>query len=62
MPVQRGFVEDDHVIQTLAAHRANHAFDGSWLPRRARGRKYLLDPHGFHILPKFTAEDPIAVA
>jgi len=45
MPVQRGFVEDDHVIQTLAAHRANHAFDVSSLPRRARSRKHFLDSH-----------------
>jgi hypothetical protein len=27
MPVQRGFVEDHHVIQALAAKSANHPFD-----------------------------------
>jgi hypothetical protein len=38
MPVKGGLVEDHHMIQTLAAKGANHPFDESSLPRRARCR------------------------
>jgi hypothetical protein len=40
MPVQRGFIEDNQVIQTLSAHRANHVFDESSLP--GEGLPWLL--------------------
>jgi hypothetical protein len=61
MPVQGCLVEDDHMIQTFAAKRANHAFHESSLPRRARSRKDFLDPHGFHILPKLSSENAVAI-
>lgn len=34
----------------------------SMLPRRPRRRQNLLNSHGFQILRKLTAEDPVAVA
>jgi hypothetical protein len=49
------------VIQALAANRANHPFDIRTLPRRARGRKHLLDAHCFHLIDEFFAEDAIAI-
>jgi len=61
MPVQRGIVEDDQVIQALSPNCADDAFRVGSLPRRARSRKDFLDSHGFHILPKLTAEDAVLV-
>src|SRR5258708_38401404 len=49
------------MVQTLAPKSANHPFYESSLPRRARSRKDLLDSHGFHMLPKLTAEDAVSV-
>jgi hypothetical protein len=40
MPV----VEDDHVVQTLAAHGADHALDVGILPRAERTRHDLVMP------------------
>jgi hypothetical protein len=36
---QAGFIEYDHVIQALAAQRADHALDIGSLPRRLRRRE-----------------------
>ena len=33
MPVQRGFVDDDHVVQTFAPNRSDQAFNVGSLPR-----------------------------
>ena len=49
------------MIQTLPPNRANYAFPVGSLPRRARRRKDFLDAHGFHILPKLSAENGVAV-
>jgi hypothetical protein len=62
IPIQRGFVEDDHVIQAISPHCVDDAFHVGMLPGRARSRKDFLDSHDLHIRPKATAEDPIAVA
>src|SRR5712671_3028459 len=48
--------EDDDVIETLAAHRANDALDVGVLPRRARCRNDLLD---FHRLEAITEDRTI---
>jgi hypothetical protein len=61
VPVQRSLVEDDHVIEALAANRADDAFHVGSLPWRARRRKDFLDSHGFDTLRKLTAEDAVVV-
>ena len=60
--VQGRLAEDNHMIQALTPNSANHPFHVGSLPRRTRSRKHLLDPHGFHIGPKFRAEDAVAVS
>src|ERR1700730_13423496 len=49
------------MIQTLAANGADEAFHVGTLPRGSRRRQNFFDSHGFHILSKLSAEDPVAV-
>ena len=62
MPVQGGLVENDYVVEALAAHRTDDAFHVGTLPRGSRRRQNFLDSHVFHIFRKLTAEDPVPVA
>ncbi len=41
-----GWTQNDHVIETLASHRSDEAFDVRILPGRARGGQHLGDCHG----------------
>src|SRR5215467_2368407 len=50
------------MIQTFAANRADEPFHISTLPGAARGGKYLLDAHCFHLSNKILAENLITVA
>jgi hypothetical protein len=43
VPVQGSFVENDHVIEALAANRADDTFNVCSLPWRSRRAQYL--PH-----------------
>src|SRR5262245_48175544 len=43
-PTEMRLVEHDHVIETLATHRSNHAFNVGVLPRTAWARHDLGDP------------------
>src|SRR4051794_29648728 len=61
MAGQTGLVENDHVVQALAADRADHALDVGTLPGRARGGEHLFDSHGLDLLHKLRAEDPIPI-
>ena len=61
VPIQRAFVEDNHVAQTLAPEGTDQAFDVRALPRRSRGRKDFLNAHILDLLREFIAEDPIAI-
>jgi hypothetical protein len=45
MPMQRGFVEDNQVIQTLAPNRSDHALDVRALPGRSWRRQHFPDAH-----------------
>src|SRR3954451_24276849 len=47
---QRALSEDDDVIQTLAANRANEPFDIGPLPGRSRRGKHLFDAHSLHLI------------
>src|SRR5260370_35885701 len=59
--VQRSLVENDHVVEALAANRTDDAFHGGTLPRGSRCRQNFLDSHGFHICRRLTAVDSVAV-
>ena len=52
----------DHDRQAFTANGADDAFHVGTLPRGPRCRQNFLDSHGFHILRKLTAEDPVAVS
>jgi hypothetical protein len=56
------FAEDQNVIQTLAADRADEALRERILPRTLRCRKDFLDVHALHSMPKRRAVDLITVA
>jgi|SRR6267143_480389 len=58
---QVSLVEDDDVVEDLAADAANHAFDGV-LPRRARRGENLGDADPFHPSPELVAVYAIAIA
>jgi hypothetical protein len=45
-------VQDDHVIQAVAAHTPDQPFDVGVLPRTPGGDDHLLDPHMLYPLPK----------
>lgn len=60
--VQTSFVEHDHVIEALAADRADHPFDIRTLPWRSWRRKHLFDAHRLRLSNEVLAEDAIAVA
>src|SRR5581483_4023133 len=61
MPVQRGFIEDNQVIQTLAPHGPDHTFHVRSLPRRARCRQYRFDTHISYLLIETMAEDLVPI-
>src|SRR3954464_12401159 len=61
MTRQAGLIQNDDVIQALAANRADHAFDIRPLPGRAWGRQDLFDAHGLHLVDKVLAEDAVAI-
>src|SRR5215472_4952091 len=60
--VQGSLAEYDHMVQALAADRANQPFHVSPLPRRPWCRQHLLDPLRFHLIYELLAEDLVAVA
>ena len=55
-------VEDDDLIQAFAPNRADHPLDISVLPRGARCRNDLCDPHRFDSLAEVGAIRPVAIA
>jgi hypothetical protein len=61
MPLQGCLVEDDHMIQALAAYRTDDALDVSSLPWTTGPRKYLLDTHIPDLLDEIIAENPIPI-
>ena len=59
---QRGFADDDHMVQTLAANRADHALHVGSLPRRPGSRQHLFDLQIGDLLAEIRAEDLVAIA
>ena len=62
MPVQGSLIENDHVVEALAANRTDDAFHVATLPRGSRCRQNFRDSHGFYISRELIAEDPVAVS
>ncbi len=56
------FAENENVIQTLAADRADEPLREGILPRAMRRRQDFLDPHALHSVPKLLAVDLVTVA
>src|SRR5262245_38731392 len=51
------FTDDDQMIKTLSANRADYAF-GVWiLPGRVRSGDHFFDPHSCYPPPKFVSVD-----
>ena len=59
--VQRGFIEHDHMIETLAPKRADQSFDIGSLPGRSRSRKHFLDSRRLHLCNEITSEDAVSI-
>src|SRR5258706_16290389 len=59
---QRGFPEDDHMVQTLASNRADHALYVGPLPRRPGSGEHFLNLHVPYLLSEGVAENLIAIA
>ena len=49
MPVQRRFIDDDQVVQALAANRANDPLDVRPLLRRSWRSQHFLNAKQFHL-------------
>src|SRR5215470_4267156 len=61
MPAQHRFVEDDHMIQTLATNRSDDPLDIPPLLRRSWRAKHFLNAKFFHLLREVRTEDAVAV-
>src|SRR5215469_9643428 len=58
---QRGLMEHDHMVQTLAPKRTNHSPYIRPLPRRSRCGQNFLDAHVCDLPLEFLAEDGVAI-
>ena len=56
------FAENQNVIQTLAADRADEPFRERVLPRALRRREDFTDAHALHALPEHLTVDRVAIA
>src|SRR5215813_1091766 len=61
-PAQMSLVQDDHVVQAVAANAPDQPFDIRILPRTAGGDDDLFDPHMPYPLPKGPAIDLVPIA
>src|SRR4030095_7339346 len=61
MPMQRGFVADNNVVQTLAPNRSYHALYVCPLPGRSWRRQHFPDAHFLDLSGEIVAEDAIPI-
>ena len=54
--------QDEDVVETLTADRADEAFREGILPRASSSREDLLDPHALHELAEAVPVDRVAIA
>ena len=59
---QVSLAEDEHVIQTFAADRADQALRERVLPGAVRRRQDFVDPHALHSVAKRLAIDLVTIA
>jgi hypothetical protein len=62
VPVQRGFAEDDHMIEARAPNRTDHALDVGPVPRGSRCTKHLLHVHVVDLSSEVVTEDSIPIS
>jgi hypothetical protein len=62
MPTQGCFVADDHMVQTLAANRADHPLDVRTLLGRSWRSQHFLNAQLFHPTGEISTEDAVAVS
>src|SRR5262245_28266435 len=61
-PPQMALVQDDHMVQAVAANTPNKPLDIRILPRTPGGDHNLLNPHMLDPLPKGCPVDPVLIA
>ena len=61
-PFEMAVVIDDHVIEALAADRADQSFYVWILPRRARSDEHFFNSEATYTAAKLGAKDFVAVA
>jgi hypothetical protein len=61
MSAQRRFMDDDHMVQTLAANRANDPLDVRTLLRHPWRSQHLLNVQLVHLLGEIRTEDAVAI-
>ena len=59
---KRGLADDDHMIQALAADRADDPLDVGPLPGRPRCRQHFLDAEILDLLGEVVTEDAVAIS
>ena len=61
MPVHRRSIDDDQVVQTLTANRADHPLDVRTLLRRSWRSQYFPNAELLHLLGEIRTEDAVAI-
>ena len=61
-PFQVVLIENDHVVQTIAADTADAPLDVRILPRAARSRDHFFDEKTVHAMAKALAINRISIA
>jgi len=62
LPVQPRFVEDDHMIEALAANGTDYALDVGPMPRGSRRTEHLLYAHVVDLSGEVVTEDSIPIS
>ena len=60
--VEVSLAEHEHVIQTLAPYRSDHALGEGILPRAVRCREDFVNPHALHSVAKLLAKHQVTIA
>src|SRR3989454_2684644 len=59
---QMSFAQDDDMIETLAADRADEPLGKGVLPRAGGRRQHFTNPHALQPLPEHVTVDAVAIA
>jgi hypothetical protein len=61
-PPQMSLVQDDYVIQAVAAYTPDEPLDIGILPRTPRRNQHFFDAHVLHLLSKGSSVDAVPIA